>query len=216
MSVEERATFYSPGQLGNIYNAVHQYEPFKWFLLGGPANANEAQTALRRWPGVKVVGVEPNPDAIAFQLSHGWPGGHPLINRALWGSIRQIHVADTGSTLVHARAAFGGDLSRGIWQTTTWDELDKQYGPFEDALLWMDIEGSELEALQGALGLLNRKAILAANIELLSRPEEPESWGRIAEIDRVMHIHGYHIATEWNNSTWCRDRVYVLTEKPTR
>lgn len=195
--------YYSPGQLSVIYPYLPR-EP-RWLLLGGPADANEAQTAVARWPDIRVVGVEMNPDAIAWQLAHGWPPGQVLLHAALWDQVGLAPVANAGSTLRHA-SLYGSsadvpDDPRTI-QTTTWDTLDKVLGPFEDAVVWMDIEGSELAALRGATNLIASGRVLLWNIEMLSHIP-----GLMESVPAL--LRGYRAVKDWNASDACRDRIFV-------
>lgn len=89
--------------------------------------------------------------------------------------------------------------------SVTWDYLDRLHGPFHDAVMWLDIEGSELEALYGANGLFTRKAILLVNVEMASRLEHKN-----ARIMQFMDIHGFKVARDWNVNEAYLDRIFVL------
>lgn len=197
--------YYSPDNLSNIYPYLPR-EP-KWLLLGGPADAREAQTAVEKWPGIKVVGVDPNPDVIEWQKLHAWPDGHPLVWAALHESVGTVPMSNTGSTLRHGQVsqepvACGAPLP--TVPSVTWDYLDSVHGPFEDAILWMDIEGSELEALQGAAGLLARNAVMLVNVELQARVKKKNK-----ALEHLLLKHGFKVVHDWNDSPACRDRIYV-------
>ena len=51
-------------------------------------------------------------------------------------------------------------------ETRTFDWLDNERGPFNKILLWLDCEGAEVLALEGAAGLLSRGAIKWINVEM--------------------------------------------------
>lgn len=202
-------TYYSPGQLSVVYPFLTK-EP-KWLLLGGPADANEAQTAVAKWPGIKVVGVDPNPKVIQFQTENGWPEGAPLIQACLYDKVCDVPMADAGSDLRHACAYVPNrtgteDMPSGLptYPSTTWDLLDAEHGPFEDAIMWMDIEGSELEALLGAKELFARKAILLVNVEMESRTDYKN-----VQAVQFLTDHGFKAVKDWNDSATCRDRIFV-------
>lgn len=103
-------TFYSDGQLSVIYPYL-KTEP-SWLLLGGPADANECQTARAKWPSIKVVGVDPNPKVLKFQAENGWPAGTPLIQACLYDKACDVSVAEVDNGLRRARV-YGTDLAGG-------------------------------------------------------------------------------------------------------
>lgn len=204
-------------------NQLKVIEPYlsktpKWLLLGGVADANEAQYAIGRWPKLKVVGVELNPHAVAWQNQHQWPPEAPLITAALWHTeglqipVGSISQDDLRHGLCYHPTVGDTPDTPASWAkspTVTWDGLDQQYGPFEDAILWMDIEGSELEALWGARGILERGSILLINVELIQRHEQPDLFNRPTEVGEFLKTYGFEVAHEWNASEFCRDRIFV-------
>lgn len=204
--------YYSPS---NIY-AVAPFLPFppKWLVLGGPADAREAQTAADLWPGIDVVGVEPNPEAVEWQRTvGGWREEWPLLDCALTDE-------STGSVLMAfepgglRNASVAPDLVRTkpgaikvLVGTTTLDVVEAVYGPFEDAVVWLDVEGSELRALRGASKLLASGRVLALNVEMLSHVP-----GMMDELPALLAANGYQAVAEWNYSDTCRDRVFLRAD----
>ena len=190
--------FYSPDNLDHVV-------PFlpcapKWLLLGGPADGCEAQKARQRWRDIKIVGVEPNEEAVYWQMDHGWPTGAVLVHGALHDLDGPVRVSSPAGFLRSTRVDPNGTEVLGY----TWDKLDELYGPFEDAAMWLDVETHELEAVRGAIGLLERGAVVAANVEMQTRVAEKN-----AEIDALLRRFGFWIAHEWNVGPQCWDRVYV-------
>ena len=205
--------FYSPGHLATIYPFMEGLPEPEWLLLGGPADANEAQTVRERWPNIKVIGVDPNPDVIAWQLLHGWPDAQPLLCFALSDKVGTEIVAHTGEGLRSTQMyCHDPDDPLSVEQvqslptvpSTTWDYLDRIWGPFTNAILWMDIERSELKALQGARNLLARGAILLINVEEMSSHGGPEPY-----IGPFLAEYGFRRVHQWNASEHCRDRIYI-------
>jgi FkbM family methyltransferase len=148
----------------------------KWLILGGPADGNEAQAAVKRWPGIKVVGFEPNPEAGAWQKEHGWPKDQPLLNFALSDRVGKVQIWMPEGHLRSAsidpvRYAGVPDKTMKEVQTTTLDRSDTLLGPFEECFLWLDIEGAELEALRGAERVLKESRACMISVELLPRRE---------------------------------------------
>lgn len=197
---------YSPGNLANVVPFLER--PPAWLLLGGPADAWEAQAARELWPEVKVIGVEPNMQAVDWQLRHGWPKKATL----LWGALSDrdgevVTVSHDPASMRSSHTEPEGTAETRVTERVpafTWDALDRVHGPFSDALLWMDIEGWELEAVQGAAGLLARGAFVLVNVEMQARVREKN-----VELDRMLTGAGYRAVYEWNASPACWDRVYV-------
>lgn len=192
--------FYGPDNLSHIV-PFFPCKP-KWLLLGGPASGCEAQDAVKQWPGIKIVAVEPNEEAVYWQVTHGWPKGAVLIYGALTDYDGEIAVDSPSGFLESTRV---GGCGNKVVKAVTWDKLDEVHGPFEDAILWMDIETHELEAIRGAKHILERGAVLLVNVEMQSRVAEKN-----AEIDAILRACDFRIVHEWNWSRTCWDRVYAM------
>lgn len=193
--------FYSPDNLKEIVPFLSQ-EP-QWLLLGGVADAREAQTARELWPSIKIVGVEPNPAACQWQRQHDWPLDAVLVCAGLsyytgMGVIQHDPVSLRSSGCEEQRTPRQATLM------VRWGDLDAMYGPFADAILWMDIETWEWEALCGATDLLTRRVPLLINIEMQSRVDAKNQ-----KIATLLEGLGYTAVHEWNASPSCWDRVYV-------
>lgn len=201
--------FYGRDQFKNILPFIKGTP--EWLILGGPASGNEAQYAASLWPNIKIVGVEPNPEARQWQWTHGrWSKDWHLLPVALAdvsgkSSIRipPGYLESASLDPVHVVGCDIQELSE--VDTDTLDGIDKVYGPFNNGILWMDIEGYEYRALLGAKGLMERKAFLLINVEMLSRVTEV-----MTGVPRLMEEYGYVQVHEWNASEGCRDRVYVM------
>lgn len=211
------STYYSPDQFKVILPFLNGAVP-KWLVLGGPADGNEAQCARRLWPEVRVVGVEPNADMVLWQHAHGWPPDAPLVCAALAAGKGEVLLAvgrvnPRGSSIDPWSVMGNSPIVPGCDPTvaeirkvaaTTLDDLDALHGPFEDAVVWLDIEGSEHQALLGAEKLLARRAPLLLNLEM-----QPRVPGLVAGIEHLMWEYGYVAAHQWNASETCWDRIYV-------
>ncbi len=202
------AEFYSPDNLKAILPYLPR-EP-KWLVLGGPGDAREAQTARELWPDIKIIGIEPNPEAHAWQLAHGWPKDCVLLPCALsdelWG-VKSL-VLETGrlrNASIDPEAVGSNEGNPACTfrtvNTLTIDYLDSKF-VFEDAIVWLDIEGSELRALQGAEKLIASGRVMLFNVEMLSRVP-----GLMEGIPRL--LKGYRAVKDWNDSPTCRDRIFV-------
>lgn len=149
----------------------------EWFIVGGPADGNEAQTVKARYPRVRCIGFEPQPYFVLCQrYKLRFPGF--VLPYALWHYPGVLELHEPGiKELEHMRSSSlcrppsSPDL--GIWEvkksttvvTEMLDNLSTDFGPFANAVLWLDIEYAELEALRGARGLLKAGQILLINLE---------------------------------------------------
>lgn len=207
----EPARYYGQDQI----KAILPYLTFtpRWLLLGGPADGNEAQAARLLWPGCRVVACEPNPEPFRWQLEHGGlDEGVTLLNVAL--SDRAVPVemmrepGRVRNASAHRTTPEGNrDNPEAVFWSApavTWDELDAGYGPFGDAVVWLDLEGSELPAVRGAAGLFARGAVRAVNVEASAQCAAEN-----VEVARLLTGYGFHKAGRWNDSATCEDQIWV-------
>lgn len=204
---------YEPGQVKHLLN--HLPEEPDWFLLGGPADACEAQDVRARWPSVCIAAFEPNPFMYNIQVARGFPG--LILPVALWDEPSEL----TMKRIAHAdveglewneaqsqRSAAIGKFSDGReWKVKaeTLDRLSEVHGPFTKIALWLDIESAEIHALRGAENLFRHGQVLAVNTEQFVE-EEPA-------IVAFLASHGLHEVHRWNrnkvgNREWC-NAVYA-------
>lgn len=71
----------------------------------------------------------------------------------------------------------------------TLDSLSDEYGPFNNVVLWLDIEYAELAALEGAERLLDRTLLI--NLETFAHLYLPD-------INRILVRHGFLLKKVWN------------------
>lgn len=72
---------YSPGQAYRLRTYLRKAP--SWFILGGPADADEAQVVHRVWPTCKIVACEPNPEMLQYQKGNDFPASGILLPYAL-------------------------------------------------------------------------------------------------------------------------------------
>jgi FkbM family methyltransferase len=83
-------------------------------------------------------------------------------------------------------------------------------------LVWMDLQGAELKAMQGMGELLKNIRILYTEVEF-----KPMYLGQplFAEIDQFLRAHGFRLHGKFNLSEWFGDAMYVqagMTRNPIR
>ncbi len=196
---------YGSGQLRKPARFLGPIVP-KWLVLGGPSCADEAMTARSLWPNIQVISFEPSREFYQWQLNNGFPKNGKLFQMALGE-----YPMDVLFYPVPTSSASGGTLLKqeesltpyAVPQTTL-DTMEELHGPFHDAFVWLDIEGSEVAALRGATNLIKSGRPLMFNIEIcLEHPTDEQS---------IREILGgkYHVVDEWNrNSGRHKDQVWM-------
>lgn len=190
---------YEPNQVRHLLPHL-DFEP-EWFLLGGPADASEAQDMRAIYPSIAIAGFEPNPLFYNLQLARGFPGR--LLQYALWEerkALEMLWVSHVQGFWQEQRSAsatkFVDHPDRRLACTVearTLDDLSEEFGPFHDAILWIDIEEAELECLRGAVNLLRIGAIRLINAEILEEKMPP--------IKELLSEHGLVAVGRWNVNT---------------
>lgn len=167
-------------------------------IVAGTADDHEAQTVTRFYPGTVCVGVEPNPEYAALQRGKlAFPGAVHEV--ALW------HRDDQALTLsyLEGRPVVGsvcrpfpspdlGDarMNRHVKvRTRTLDSMAAEFGPWDNVVLWLDVEFAELNALRGATALLQRT--LLVNVETFVT-------GNLPAVCDIMYGAGLHMVRVWN------------------
>jgi len=114
---------------------------------------------LERFGGARVMGVDPNPQALEYSRAH-CPRGMQIIDAALWsvaGTELRFHLprasadlpqgADGVSGSLLASHSYAGEATRAV-RTTTLAELLAQAGRNACDIFKLDIEGAEYAVLQ--------------------------------------------------------------------
>ena len=211
MKRERPGDVYKQGQAGEHFFPYLLRKP-EWFIDLGPANATEYLDARVMFPEVKLIGLEPAPVGYLRALER-WPkDGSYLLNSAAWDedTVIRFHQASdlrhgtayTNAELVATDDLSGADRDTVMVQARSLDSIDQQYGPFREAALWMDVEGSERRVLRGAKRLLEDGVITSVNIEM--RPHLAEEFDRVFKGYGFVSIRRYfECATYWDE-VWVR------------
>jgi FkbM family methyltransferase len=160
---------YEPGQVKSIFSHIH--EDIGLFLLGGPANGNEAQVFHEQFPEVQIVGIEPNRELFFRQHTIGFPG--LLLNEALSDKegFSDFYIMGDGGR--SSRLYQPNEQPSYRVRTVTIDNLLKHLDFRGQVALWLDIERSEVLALCGAKESLANKRIDVILLEVLPQMEVP-------------------------------------------
>jgi FkbM family methyltransferase len=151
----------------------------EWFIVAGAHDASEAFQVCQRHPSVKCVGIEPNP----LCLLDDFPG--QVVRSALWSSEGEgtlTKPADASWASASLCRPFDAPDMGGLWMNgpqmkvplVTLDLISENLGPFDNAVLWLDVEYAEVEALKGASRLLEDGRVLMVNVETYAHLSLPQ------------------------------------------
>lgn len=198
---------YSPGQAEILFQF---WSPkIEWFVIGGPADGNEAQTIISRFPDVKCVGFEPNATFRHKQISEmQFPG--EVHNIALYNDDKEVVLCvpleDPRSSSLNIRhIRHTGAINTNSVPARRLDHLSNIFGPFNNCCLWLDIEDSESKALQGATKLLESGNVLLANIEMYNKPDD--------YLVDFMRQYGLEVVETWNTGAMVNLRDVIFRKR---
>lgn len=187
--------YYEDGQVKKIFSYCP--EIVDWFIIGGPADANEAQVFKRHYPRCCVLGFEPNAVQYQFQKDNDFPG--QLSNKALWSLVTHISfTVPGGNNRCGSSVHVPPDSGTVSVETDTLDIWAIQNNSPNNIVLWIDIEGAELECLKGARNLLREHRIKLLNVEVSNSTR--------ADIIDYLIGYKYLITEEWNIRYMTEDR----------
>ena len=190
---------YNPGQAKTLF--PYWPKEAEWFVIGGPSDADEAQTVVRQYPHVRCVGFEPNHEFVRFQEGMTFPG--KVHRYALWelNTTLTLQVPDTlrRSSSV-CRDLTGLDFLQEKVTGRTLDSLSEEFGPFDNCVLWLDVEHAEGAALRGAEGLFKVGKVLLVNVEVWDETYH--------EIDPLLKNYGFEVVHVWGRTV--RDKRDVI------
>ena len=174
----------------------------------GVGPKSEWRTLGRKYARMRVFGCEPNPILHKRISEAGFPG--PLEQVAIApGEAVQLHVPSRDLKLGSILPLAYADQ---VYQVKAWtlDEFDNHAGQPSRILLWMDIEGSELSALQSGERLLQSGRVRWINLEERRNGHCPaKGWSHPDELQTFLAAHGYRRAADYNRHPTHQDVIYV-------
>jgi len=173
------------------------------------------------YPDMKIVGMEPSRNFF-LSLLPSFPG--LLLPYAVWNEPAELelHRRSSEYDATDAPTVFSvGPGKRELTETETvtaktLDWIDEQMGCLDRILLWMDIEGAELKALQGATKMLEEHRVKWLNLEVMPSEVPTEGWPLEQEISDFLAGYGYKLAHKYGMRKWYQpskphcDAIYVL------
>lgn len=188
---------YRPGQLTNHLLPHVGFTP-EWFIDCGLASGGECLDARAAWPGVKLLALEPSP--IGFEAARSrFPtdNGAHLLHVAAWVRDGIVDLYRPDELLRSTCLPFPGAKNRVLARSL--DSLDRELGPFCEAVLWIDVEGAEAEVLAGTEGLIERRAVRVINLEIANGDDNLvnflRSWG-------FRQVSTYHDRDRVHEEVW--------------
>jgi FkbM family methyltransferase len=181
-------------------NAVTQYltainfESKQVFLAGVGGHHEEVAVMRETWPEMELYGWEPNAETYKGLLD-AFPG--MLQNAALWSSRKELilYARDNwkdGTSVFEPKPGDSHGWKKHAVRAVTLDESVHVFEDSRNGLLWLDCEGSELEALRGGTELVDRN-IGVINIELTCRPRQ-QGWPTPNEVHAWLDAHQFYQA----------------------
>ncbi len=195
---------YCPGQVRNIFRYVKPDTDY--FLVGGPADGDEAQVFHEKFPAIKILGFEPNPLMAQIQIDlRRFPG--QMLPFALWNENKLMNLRTPQITSAQNAARVSslvtyGDLPSNLIEVKAvrLDFMSQVYGPFKNAALWIDIENVEREALEGAGDLL-KDGIYLINAECHIDGDTEEDSVE-SSLGKWLTQFGFHEEVRWNGQKY--------------
>lgn len=183
-------------------------EPVALYDIGvGPKT--EWLVLKRHWPNLKLFGCEPMLVSWS-RLKSLWD----KLEGKLWheaigdGTVQRLnylpkHLMAASLINVPGRFSHWVEVS-----TITLDQFDERAGFQEDVILWMDIEGYELQALRTGTKLLASGRVKVINLEERLLPGG-HGWTDRYELRDFLNSFGYRRASEYNRHVRHQDVIYV-------
>ena len=155
--------------------------------VGVGQHHEEVDVLRKEWPGVLFRGYEPHP-AMKKQLCEEYPGTFLSVAVGDHDGEAVLHFKKQhkdGASLHRSREPGAGHEA--IVKLTTLDDLFDT-PKHQRILLWLDCEGSELDALRGGEEFL--KKVEVVNVEMTGRPPGA-GWCRPLDVNRWLVDHGF-------------------------
>ncbi len=164
------------------------------------------------FPGLQVVGVEPNPQQCDWLRDHGFYG---MLHQVALGSEsgrRRLYLTPDHPNVSSFFDTPGATSSIDV-EVWTLDELDERSGRPDGLMLWMDCEGAELQVLQSGPQLMSSGRVRWLNLEVRDSVPAP-GWATAASVHAHLTEIGYVRVTEYGHCQSHRDVIYRHADEP--
>lgn len=175
------------------YCSLIGWQPKFVIMVGVGVNCEEIDVMRETWKDFELYGFEASKGVFDALNKNQFPGH--LKHCAIWNEncTKQLHVKPgwkDGSSLFESRQDQEQRKQERV-VCRTLDSLFDNPASFNTGALWLDCEGSELQALQGAEGLI--ECIDVVNVELTS-VGRGEGWSNPLDVHVWLVEHGFRHA----------------------
>lgn len=194
-----------------------------WFFDIGVGGGCESHVLRTQWPWLNCLGVEPHPELFK-ESEEVWPEQLPGVRSQLmrvgaWSTPcdRQLWLCQDNPKQSSVYGALKNDDVPIEIECRPLDQICEMWDVVpQAAVLWVDVEGAELEVLRGCWRLFHERRIIACNLEVRERPWWGDACSR-AQVDAFLAGFGFACVTEYN-SHWhpdphC-DAIYLRCDQP--
>lgn len=193
--------------------------PKTLFNIGvGPRPHCECQVFKQLWPDINIIGLEPNINTF-MDRAVDYPGR--LYPWGLWSTstikeLKAVSKSSGKSSILAPHKEWQGRWSytKEECQTVlisciTLDQLDRALNFPEAIFLWMDIEGSELEAIRGGNLLLSSGRVKWIDMEV---SHQPRRIGEPSEDMLIELLKPYHFSLkcQYNSGKVFHNSLYTI------
>lgn len=173
----------------------------------------EAVRVASTWPGIRIIGFEPNIDLFVERLVD-YPG--ELYPWGLWceSCFKMMTITpNDGNSSILPFEDKNHTYQQSPIACTTLDCIDREMQLSDDIFIWMDIEGAELEALKGGSQLLSSGRVkwIAVEVEHKSRRTGAPSEDDISD---YLSTYGFVPKRHYEYSKYTHNVLYVKKDGP--
>jgi len=150
-----------------------EIQPKIFLDIGVGEWGSEAWQVRKTNPDCIIIGFEPQPHRFQLLKHHNYPGillPFVINNKSAVIKGYMGHPHGQSDFCMYGKNQPHDAYKKVKIDSYTLDSLEEDYGPFDDAFIWADVEGSELNVLQGAQRLFDENKIIGANIEVRKIP----------------------------------------------
>jgi len=184
----------------------------------GVGSKTEWQTLGSIYPGMCIFGCEPDPVQFQRLLAQGL-NIKPVAIGTDRSAVLHIPSDRMSSSLFSLEKLYGNPtVELKTVEMQTLDEFDDWAGKPHDILLWLDIEGSELDALRSGPNLLRSGRVKWLNLEercvdaRAPYRDWPSGWSHPHDLTALLNSYGYQRVLEYNYHGTHQDVIYVYRD----
>lgn len=185
--------------------------PAAMYILG-VGEKTEAETLHMIYPDMQIFGCEPNP-YVVNRIRSRFPG--TLFEAGISNQEKEMLYFDMVNT---KNGSFQKPppllASCNVVDCVTLDRFDEMCGQPDNILLWADIEGWELIALQSGMKLLESSRVKWINLECRGYHNPTSGYPTGAELTQQLSPFDYIKVVEYNDHKTHHDVIYRHKDAP--